>query len=281
MEIDTGHIELARSTVNTPIKSQGGSVETDPGDKELARSTANSPTKSGGDSVEIDPGDTELAMRSPTKNREGPMEIDPWDTELARSPVNRQTSNSLGSGSYPRKQIPQERSSPQKIAKEEIRSDKTSQELNRMMEQRLGVEQDDPADEFDENSDAYRNHHLQVLKAIAGCKNLKKLIVWEQLYVEEMEVLCKNLLSHPELEYQHLWKGSIAGSDKEMEFLCNLLENNHIIKTLQLWREGVAVVGAASLGLMLGVNSTLEELDLYGNPLGPDGVEALLVPSYW
>jgi hypothetical protein len=29
------------------------------------------------------------------------------------------------------------------------------------------------------------------------------------------------------------------------------------------------------------VNSTLEELDLYGNPLGPDGVEALLVPSYW
>ncbi len=40
-------------------------------------------------------------------------------------------------------------------------------------------------------------------------------------------------------------------------------------------------VGAASLGLMLGVNSTLEELDLYGNPLGPDGVEVLLVPSYW
>ncbi len=157
-------------------------------------------------------------MRSPTKSQEGPMEIDPWDTELARRPVNKQTSNSLGSGSYPRKQIPQERSSPQKIAKEEIRSDETSQELNRMMEQRLGgVEQDDPADEVDENSKAYRNRHLEVLKAIAGCKNLKKLIVWEQLYVEEMEVLCKNLLSHLELEYQHLWKGSIAGGDKEME----------------------------------------------------------------
>jgi hypothetical protein len=119
MEIDPGDVELARSTVNTPIKSHGGSVETDPGDTELARSTANSPTKTGRDSVEIDPGDTELAMRSPTKNREGPMEIDPWDTELARSPVNRQTSNSLGFGSYPRKQIPRERSSPQKIAKEE------------------------------------------------------------------------------------------------------------------------------------------------------------------
>ncbi len=92
-----------------------------------------------------------------------------------------------------------------------------------------GVEQDDPADEVDENSEAYRNHCLEVLKAIAGCENLKKLIMWEQLYVEEMEVLCKNLLSHPELEYQHLWKGSIAGSDKEMEILCNLLENYHII----------------------------------------------------
>lgn len=32
MEIDPGDIELARSRVNTPIKSQGGSVETDPGD---------------------------------------------------------------------------------------------------------------------------------------------------------------------------------------------------------------------------------------------------------
>jgi hypothetical protein len=148
---------------------------------------------------------------------------------------------------------------------EEIRSDETSQELNRMMEQRLGgVEQDDPADKVDENSEAYRNHRLEVLKPIAGCKNLKKLIVWEQLYVEEMEVLCKNLLYHPELEYQHLWKGSIAGGDEEMEILCNLLENNHIIKMLRLWREGVTVVGAASLGLMLGVNSTLEELDLYG-----------------
>jgi hypothetical protein len=162
MEIDPGDIEIARSTVNTPIKSQGGSVETDPGDTELARSTANSPTKSGGDSVEIDPGDTELAMRSSTKSQEGPMEIDPWDTELARRPVNKQTSNSLGSGNYPRKQIPQERSSPQKIAKEEIRSDKTSQELNRMMEQRLGgVEQDDPADEVDENSEAYRTITLK------------------------------------------------------------------------------------------------------------------------
>ncbi|CAM6061006.1 unnamed protein product [Sphagnum tenellum] len=148
-----------------------------------------------------------------------------------------------------------------------------------MMEQRLGVEQDDPADEFDENSVAYRNHHLQVLKAIAGCKNLKKLVVWEQLYVEEMEVLCKNLLSHLELEYQHLWKGSIAAGDKEMELLCNLLENSDIIKTLQLWREGVAVAGAASLGLMLGVNSpwrnwtcmgtlwALMELRLYLCPL--------------
>jgi len=132
--------------------------------------------------------------------------------------------------------------------------------------------------------ETYRNHRLQVLNVVSRCKSLKELGVWSTLDGEEMDVLCKNLVSHPALETLNLLavhdKGvemlscmlqnnhnindlivhSVEG-DKDVEMLCQMLQNNHSIKTFTLG-QSIDAIGVASLALMLGVNSTLENLSL-------------------
>ncbi|CAK9203509.1 unnamed protein product [Sphagnum troendelagicum] len=68
------------------------------------------------------------------------------------------------------------------------------------------------------------------------------------------------------------------GVDKKMEILCNMLKNNRTIKTLSLrLRPPLTEIGVASLGAMLSVNSTLE--NLYVDPLGRQtGIEVVLAP---
>ncbi|CAK9198148.1 unnamed protein product [Sphagnum troendelagicum] len=146
-------------------------------------------------------------------------------------------------------------------------------------------------DEFDEDQEngnnsmreAYRNHRLQVLDVVSRCNSLKELGVWSTLDGEEMDVLCKNLVSHPALETLNLLVVNDKGVEmlcrmlqnnhnikdlsvvqieggKGVEMLCQMLQNNHSIKTLSLGE--IDAIGVASVGLMLGVNSTLENLTL-------------------
>jgi hypothetical protein len=164
-------------------------------------------------------------------------------------------------------------------------------------------------DEFDEDQEngnnsmweAYRNHRLQVLDVVSRCNSLKELGVWSGLDGEEMDMLCRNLVSHPALERLTLYVGNDKGveilcrmlqnnhnikdlmfhlseGDKGVEMLCQMLQNNHSIKTLTL-RQGIGAIGVAALGLMLGVNSTLEDLGLWPE-LDADGdtLKVLLQP---
>jgi hypothetical protein len=147
-------------------------------------------------------------------------------------------------------------------------------------------------DEFDEDEEngnnsmreAYRNHRLQVLDVVSRCNSLKELGVFSTLDGEEMDVFCKNLVSHPALETLHLWSVNDKGvemlccmlqnnhninylivhtveGDKGVEMLCQMLQNNHSIKTFRL-SQMIDAIGVASLTLMLRVNSTLENLRL-------------------
>ncbi|CAK9198142.1 unnamed protein product [Sphagnum troendelagicum] len=163
--------------------------------------------------------------------------------------------------------------------------------------------------EFDEDQEngnssmreAYRNHRLQVLDVVSRCNSLKDLGVWSMLDGEEMDVLCKNLVSHPALELLGVRIGSDKGvemlscmlqnnhnikdlsldyyeGDKGVEMLCQMLQNNHSIKTLTL-SQGIGAIGVAALGLMLGVNSTLENLTLESSyHVDGDTLKVLLQP---
>jgi hypothetical protein len=150
--------------------------------------------------------------------------------------------------------------------------------------------------------EAYKNHRLQVLDLVSRCNSLKQLEVYSTLDGEEMDVLCQNLVSHPALEDLKVRIASDKGvemlcrmlqnnhnitdllvydveGDKgvEMEMLCQMLQNNHSIKTLTLFPSNAIEV--ASVGLMLGVNSTLENLTLvYNYKANGDTLKVLLQP---
>jgi len=145
-----------------------------------------------------------------------------------------------------------------------------------------------------------RNHRLQVLDVASRCNSLKELRIGSVLDGEEMDVLCQNLVSHPALEVlevgigsdkgvellccmlqnnhniKDLWVGGVGG-DKGVEMLCQMLQNNHSIKTLTLC--AIDAIGVASVGLMLGVNSTLENLTIGPNyDADGDTLKVLLQP---
>ncbi len=125
-----------------------------------------------------------------------------------------------------------------------------------------------------------RKGRLEVIEAVSICESLKELHIDDVLDVEEVEVLCENLVSHPILATLKVLNGSGGtsgdGGDKGTEILCNMLKNNRTIKTLLLGGEPVKEIGLASLGAMLSVNSTLETLHLAAGPgTSETGVELL------
>jgi len=165
-----------------------------------------------------------------------------------------------------------------------------------------------PFNEFDQDQEngnnsmweAYRNHRLQVLDVVSRCNSLKELWVSSTLDGEEMDVLCKNLVSHPALEDLEVCIGSDQGAemlccmlqknhniqdlsvvqvegDQGVEMLCQMLQNNHSIKTLTLGP--MDAIEVASVGLMLEMNSTLENLTLASkNDADGDTLKVLLQP---
>jgi hypothetical protein len=127
-------------------------------------------------------------------------------------------------------------------------------------------------DEFNEDQEnennsmreVYRNHRLQVLDVVSRCNSLKALLVRSMLDGEEMDVLCKNLVSHPALEYLLV----SIGSDKGVEMLCCMLQNNHNIKNLQVGPV-VGDQGVEMLCQMLQNNHSIKTLNfLSGFVLG-------------
>jgi hypothetical protein len=165
-----------------------------------------------------------------------------------------------------------------------------------------------PLEEFEEDQEngnnsmweAYRNHRLQVLHVVSRCNSLKELLIRSTLDGEEMDVLCQNLVSHPALEILRVDTGSEKGvellcgmlqnnhnikdldfdgprGEKGVKMLCQMLQNNHSIKTLILGP--IDAIGVASVALMLGVNSTLENLTLWFNwDADDDALKVLLQP---
>jgi hypothetical protein len=129
-----------------------------------------------------------------------------------------------------------------------------------------------------------RKHRLEVIEAVSTCESLKHLTIPENLDVEEIEVLCENLVSHPmlaTLKLQSIDSGGRAdGGDTRMEIFCNMLKKNRTIKDFSLHQfRPMTEIGLASLGAMLSVNSTLETLDVqlpfYSSETG---VEVFLAP---
>jgi hypothetical protein len=128
-----------------------------------------------------------------------------------------------------------------------------------------------------------RKHRLEVIEAVSTCESLKKLTIQDALHVEEIEVLCENLVSHPMLATLKLGITSAGtsrdGGDKGMEILSNMLKNNRTIKSLDLVTDYVTEIGGASLGAMLSVNSTLETLVVRTfEGISKTGVEVVLAP---
>jgi hypothetical protein len=129
-----------------------------------------------------------------------------------------------------------------------------------------------------------RNYRLEVIEAVSTCESLKTLTIQNPLDVEEVEVLCENLVSHPMLATLQvvIVSAGTSGdrSEKEaMEIVSNMLKNNRTIKSLELRIFHGTEIGAASLGAMLSVNSTLETL-VVGTIRGnlQTGVEFVLAP---
>jgi hypothetical protein len=130
----------------------------------------------------------------------------------------------------------------------------------------------------------YRKHRLEVIGAVSTCESLKELRILTALDVEDVEVLCENLVSHPMLATLKvvITSAGTSGdrSENGMEIVWNMLKNNRTIKTFFLAaNEVVTGIGMASLGAMLSVNSTLETLDVRafdGN--SETGVEVVLAP---
>jgi hypothetical protein len=129
-----------------------------------------------------------------------------------------------------------------------------------------------------------RKRRLEVIEAVSTCESLKNLGIWEELDVEEVEVLCENLVSHPMLATLVLGitSGGTSGDggDTGMEIFCNMLKNNRTIKDFSLRQiEPVTEIGMASLGAILSVNSTLETLVVGAiNGTSQTGVEVVLAP---
>ncbi len=118
-----------------------------------------------------------------------------------------------------------------------------------------------------------RESRLEVIEAVSTCESLASLKIQEFLPLKEVEVLCKNLVSHPMLATLDV--GTYR--DSGMEMVCNMLKRNRTIKALDLQGQTVTEIGLASLGAMLSVNSTLETLRIWGAP-DQTGVDMLLAP---
>lgn len=122
--------------------------------------------------------------------------------------------------------------------------------------------------------EAQRVHRLQLIDVVSKCQSLNRLEVRGMWNIEEVEVLCQNLFQHPALEWLYL----TSIGDKGAAIVCELLKKNHLLRCCSFSYGGVTAIGATSFASILGVNCTLKFLCLYDNPLGPDGMEALLVP---
>ncbi|CAK9211848.1 unnamed protein product [Sphagnum troendelagicum] len=143
-----------------------------------------------------------------------------------------------------------------------------------------------------------RKHRLEVIEAVSPCESLKKLIIFSMLDVEEVEVLCVNLVSHPMLANLRVNIGSAdtsggGGGDKILEILCNMLKNNRTIKTLELDAMGHSStqteIELVSLGAMLSVvlapltghdgkpplNKSLKKLNIWCWKTGQRGARAV------
>jgi hypothetical protein len=128
--------------------------------------------------------------------------------------------------------------------------------------------------EVDGYDEAYKEHRHQFIDAVSTCQSLKELRIGGKLSIEEVQLLCQNLL--PALNSLTLDR---VLDDDGVEIVCEKMAKNCVLKNLSLrnykWRMSNA---GASLGAMLAINSTLDSLDLLGTKLGPNGVEALLQP---
>jgi hypothetical protein len=127
--------------------------------------------------------------------------------------------------------------------------------------------------------EAYKEHRHQFIDAVSTCQSLKDLIIEafdEKLKIEEVKLLCQNLL--PALNSLDL-RGDFDYD--VVQIVCEKMANNCVLKKISLGIvkvEGRTSSAGASLGSMLAINSTLDSLDVRETDLGLDGEEALLQP---
>jgi hypothetical protein len=160
--------------------------------------------------------------------------------------------------------------------------------LNESQPQKLRFSFDPEVDEYDEAfsfdsevdgyDEAYKEHRHQFIDAVSTCQSLKELTIesWrEKLSIEEVQLLCQNLL--PALNSLTLKR--VLDNDG-VQIVCEKMANNCVLKKFAqaLGKVERMSSASASLGSMLAINSTLDSLDLKATDFGPNGVEALLQP---
>jgi hypothetical protein len=132
--------------------------------------------------------------------------------------------------------------------------------------------------EVDGCFEAYKEHRHQFIDAVSTCQSLKNLFIEakrQKLKIEEVKLLCQNLLpALNSLDLRGIFDYDVV------QIVCEKMANNCVLKKLSLdiTVEGRMSSAGASLGSMLAINSTLDSLDLRDADLGPNGVEALLQP---
>jgi hypothetical protein len=147
--------------------------------------------------------------------------------------------------------------------------------LNESQPEQLCFAFEKQVDGYDE---AYKEHRHQFIDAVSTCQSLKELSIYpldQKLSIEEVQLLCQNLL--PGLNSLELH--GLLDNDG-VEILCEKMANNCVLKdlVLDIRANGRMSNAGASLGSMLAINLTLDYLNLVNTDLGPNGVEALLQP---
>jgi hypothetical protein len=267
------------------------SKEIDPGDPELGRSPTERHDSGNGATNTIknmpqDPSRPEMANEINMSSGERcderkKMMMQPGSEGVAQESDNlsilgdQPTSYTQTPVSTPSREHTMQVSSDKAWSRKDVSMDEVITTLRKSQMETLNVHVFDPGSRWD------RKHRLEVIEAVSTCESLKELSIASRLHVEEVEVLCENLVSHPRLATLGV-NTTLAGNsgDKGMEIVCNMLKNNRTIKTLTLWvHEPRTEIGLASLGVMLSVNSTLETLEVFANKgTSETGVEVVLAP---
>jgi hypothetical protein len=271
------------------------SKEIDPGDTELGRSPTEHNDSGNGATNTIenrpqDPSRPEMANEINMSSGERCGERNKTMMEPGSEGVAQESDNLSMLGDQPTSYTQTPTSTPSEEHAVQVRYDKDRDWRDVSMDEFITTLRESQLDTVDFRFIGYdepgrsrcdRKDRLELIEAVSTCESLKDLTISGKLDVEEIEVLCENLVSHPMLTTLSVEIGPDDSSgNKAMQTVCIMLKNNRTIKDFRVCQtEHAILIGVASLGAMLSVNSTLETLNVQLPFCSSEtGVEVFLAP---